>query len=359
MYMLPFPRGIFGIGVEPDYFMDTKRTNDFFGRNEKRELIIYTWFPTDEKINCIYPYGDPAILDKLIKFDDSLLGNILYWKKFLGISPLARCAHSNPNHPKTSLKDKTYPIIIFCPGYGAPAFLYSALIEDLTSSGFIVIGMNHTPYNGVTVLPDGKVIPGIPPSLLHTDTDLKIAIEHASQDVSFIIDQLELLNKDSTSRWYKILDLEHIGIMGHSFGGSVAVHACRNEKRIKAGIDLDGWLGNRKNHDGFSVPFLFVLSDHYYPTKQRFFDNVEDIRTTCNNSIPPALVKYQKNARHLSFCDFNLFAFPFKFIIPIERKNQLLTIEKIRTIINQFFNQHLRQNLQPSLSTGQLHQPSA
>lgn len=341
MHEIPFPRGIFGIGFTTEYFIDQKRLNNFLNNKKNRELLVSIWYPTDQRLSCSYPYGNQKLLTKQIEQDHSLLGGILYAKQLLGLSPLATCSHSNPNMPPLSISKSQYPIIIFSPGSGAPSFIYSSLIEDLASSGFIIIGMNHTPYNGVTLLPSGTIINGIDPSLLHTDIDWNVALNIATQDITFLIDQLTMLNENSTSNWYKKFDLDKIGMIGHSFGGAVTVNACRNDTRIKAGIDLDGWLGDRKNYTGFKQPFLFILSDHNHPTKTIFMENLNDIRTTSGNSTPPATLIQIPNSYHLSFCDFTLFKFPLNTIIPIEWGNTYLNIERMRNIISQFFYIHI------------------
>ncbi|UYO07394.1 MULTISPECIES: hypothetical protein [Paenibacillus] len=37
-----------------------------------------------------------------------------------------------------------------------------------------------------------------------------------------------------------MMDMERIGIMGHSFGGATAFDASYTDDRLKAGIDMDG-----------------------------------------------------------------------------------------------------------------------
>lgn len=341
MHQLPYPRGSFGIGVTNETFIDTNRNYEFLGIKEPRYLNVCIWYPTNQVLTCSYPYGNKALIDTLIHYDDSWLGSILYLKNLIGLYPFTSCSHSNPNAPTLSNARETYPIILFSPGYGAPSFLYSALIEDLASSGFIVIGMNHTPYNGISILPNGTIIPGSAPSSVHTDIDWQFAIDQSVKDNAFILEQLSLLNNDTTRHWYKRLNLNKIGILGHSFGGAVAVETCRTKKNINAGIDLDGWLGNRYNNTGFSLPFLFIMSDHYYPTKSTYTQNMKYILETAENSSPKALVKQLPNSYHLSCTDLTLLAMPINFFIQISRHNQYLNVEKTRSAISQFFQIHL------------------
>jgi dienelactone hydrolase len=43
-------------------------------------------------------------------------------------------------------------------------------------------------------------------------------------------------------RFYRRLDLESVGALGWSLGGVLALQASRDEPRIKAAVNLDGWL---------------------------------------------------------------------------------------------------------------------
>lgn len=44
-----------------------------------------------------------------------------------------------------SQKKEKYPVIIFQPGLGATTYLYTQIIEELVSHGYIVLAVNH-PY---------------------------------------------------------------------------------------------------------------------------------------------------------------------------------------------------------------------
>jgi dienelactone hydrolase len=69
-------------------------------------------------------------------------------------------------------------------------------------------------------------------------------------DAQFVLDQLEALargdaNADLEQRALPpglraSLDLNRIGIFGHSLGGAVAANAMANDRRFDAGLNLDG-----------------------------------------------------------------------------------------------------------------------
>ena len=82
--------------------------------------------------------------------------------------------------------------------------------------------------------------------------------------MAFAIDQLARMDQDPGGRFAGRLDLESIGVFGHSLGGATAAQFCHDDPRCKAGADLDGALyGNGKViQEGLRQPFLFILSDH-------------------------------------------------------------------------------------------------
>lgn len=82
--------------------------------------------------------------------------------------------------------------------------------------------------------------------------------------MEFVIDQIEKLNSGAIESQFKgKIDLDHIGAMGHSFGGATAFNATYLDQRIKAGVNMDGSLYEVENRDDINKPFMFIRSGSF------------------------------------------------------------------------------------------------
>ena len=57
-------------------------------------------------------------------------------------------------------------------------------------------------------------------------------------NIIFVINQIEKYKDDFSFN----MDLDKIGVFGHSFGGATGVVASWNDIRISACLNLDGWF---------------------------------------------------------------------------------------------------------------------
>jgi dienelactone hydrolase len=197
------------------------------------------------------------------------------------------------------------------PGGSALTTDFTTLAEDLASHGYVVVGFDAPFRSGVVVFPDGRVVLRSPAA--NTD-DLAAAggesrfVERILpmwvEDAQFVVDQLDRLDAaDPSGRFRQRLDMQHLGIVGHSFGGATALQFCHDDSRCKAGIDLDGAPVGSVVKDALIQPFLFLLSDHGDLSAPEPHKVITDIESIYSRLPSGRLLLFVRGANHFSFSD--------------------------------------------------------
>ena len=170
---------------------------------------------------------------------------------------------------EVSPQQGSYPVALMRTGGATLATDYTALAEDLASHGYVVVGFDAPYRSWVAVLPDGRVIARAPQNNLdlvggaQADQLADKLAQAWIADTGFALDQLERLNtSDPSGRFLGRLDMQRVGVFGHSLGGATALQFCHDDSRCKAGIDVDGVVLGSVSREGVTQPFMFVLSDH-------------------------------------------------------------------------------------------------
>jgi predicted dienelactone hydrolase len=121
----------------------------------------------------------------------------------------------------------------------------------------------------LTAFPDGRVMTRVAGADMEAAPG-RMAAQVATEvmkawvaDVEFVLDRLQQLNTGDPAGPLKgRLDMDRVGIAGHSLGGATAAQFCHDDARCKAGMDIDGMPFGSVIHDGVKQPFFFLMSDH-------------------------------------------------------------------------------------------------
>lgn len=97
--------------------------------------------------------------------------------------------------------------------------------------------------------------------------------------------------------------MQRLGIVGHSLGGATALQFCHDDRRCKAGIDLDGAPFGSVVADGLKQPFLFLLSDHGNLSAPEPRKVIADIESIYNRLPNGRLLLFIRGSNHFSFSD--------------------------------------------------------
>ncbi|MGA7193624.1 MAG: hypothetical protein WBW94_08340 [Anaerolineales bacterium] len=259
---LPSPTGTYRVGRTEYDWIDTNRIDPLSNHpNEKRELLVWFWYPADASPrNVAAPYLPSLWVDTLDQ-DRGIAG------KFLESKLSSIQTHSFANVPLADTQS-AYPVIIMQPGMGRITPDYTVYAENLASHSYVVAGINPTYTSNVIVFPDGRIALRSEKGTIPDNADATQADQDAgtigkvwSDDVLFVMDQLQSINADPSSFFYRKLKLSDTGVFGHSFGGATAVSVCKIDARCKAGADLDGTLFSYQASGILKRPFMFMAED--------------------------------------------------------------------------------------------------
>lgn len=260
---IPAPSGSLSVGTVIYEFTDTARKELYSGKDESRRFMIQAWYPADIKPSDerapwvsnaeIYAPAIATYIDLPSYFLDHLaLVNIPAYKN-------AQVAQGGAG----------YPVIIFSHGWNGFNAQNTGQALELASHGYVVIAVQHTYGAVTTVFPDGSVAPNNPQALPKNADDpnyevvARKLVNQWAGDISFTLDQFEGLNKDAGSIFFQKLDMERVGVYGHSTGGGAAIQFCGADPRCKAVLGMDPFMRPVSAEviaNGVSQPSFFMFS---------------------------------------------------------------------------------------------------
>jgi pimeloyl-ACP methyl ester carboxylesterase len=281
VFSLPDPQGAYEVGTR-DIFLELDRKEVITPTSlDRRKLMVKVWYPSNETTGEKDPYIDQggrhgfALKYGLPKTTFNYLDKI-----------------DTHVYRNVAIADEKFPVLLFSHGYNSIANNYYALISEIVSHGYLVFALNHTYESTGTTFPDGtelyfdydyakKIESGtwkdMEPLISAFNDGLTFKerhpivkkslktyfvrgmVERWAQDLKDVVSQLNSWNE--TGFFENTLDLNKIGVFGHSRGGGAAGEALLTDDRIKAGANIDGVQWGRIVDTAFSNPFLFISAD--------------------------------------------------------------------------------------------------
>ena len=301
---LPSPTGQFAVGRTTFEWINNLETDELSpSPGVKREVAVWVWYP------AAAPASPADYLPAPWRLALEQQSGVLM-SKFLTRDLSVVRTHSTSD-PGVSLHQRSYPVVIMRAGGGALTTDFTTLAEDLASHGYIVVGLDAPYRTGVFVYPDNRVVarsPANDPENLSPDQAERLInrlLPMWTSDTKFVVSQLEQLNAaDPSGRFTGHLDMQRLGMFGHSFGGATALQFCHDDSRCKAGVDIDGAPYGSVVQEGLTQPFMFILSDHSRdladPASQQIHANFQSIYDRLPNG---RLFITIRGANHFSFSD--------------------------------------------------------
>lgn len=254
---------------------------------------------------------------------------------------------------------KKLPLIVFSHAYTADRAVYTSLVNDLASRGFMVASIDHTSDAFAVQFPGGRVVDGVYGSPLGskpiTEPELVSLINVRTRDVRFVTTWLLKQNRTKKAWLGNRIDPRRLGIFGHSLGGATATRVGLVDKRFRASSDVDGslfgeWPLTAKSRKPF---LLFTAEDG--------LGSVLEKDKSCRyfgNAAKPKLAWQLSGAKHLSFSDFTTLApqiaegkadWPYAALYPIITGNldPVTSIRSQRNAIARFFKAYVMSGKKP------------
>lgn len=306
-FQFPQPTGQFAVGMKSIYLVDHNRTESYAPTKEGfREFMVTAWYPTDSTLLEAIPYAPKYLLD-------SLKG---LFKPFEGVSESDLAELDVIRVPvgadaSISTQEKSFPLIVFSHGYHSSRFYYSSLCQELASHGYVVVAIDHTYDAGITELPDGKIIPwarltDAPDSSDAFYETFKTRLAIRTSDISFVLD---CVAKHSDPLFAHV-DINKIGIFGHSLGGEAALQAAAKDARIQAVAAMDFFPIGDLIKAEHQVPCMTLAAEHTdwstFEASQAVHAHLKErakqVEDQCGYHV------LLKGADHVAFSDFSLFS---------------------------------------------------
>jgi pimeloyl-ACP methyl ester carboxylesterase len=268
---LPAPTGSFAVGRSDVLLVDASRTERRATPAVPRAVRVIVWYPASAGSGqpASYVPGFDRIRDGLVASGE--------------ISPLAVSglelvtAHAREDAAVAPDRSR-YPTVVLSPGNATNVAFYGSLAEDLASHGYVVVGIDH-PWQvaAVDLGAAGVAVYEQEPAGGGTGDETAAKVDERLADISFVLDRLAA-DAAGVAALADRLDLDRVGVAGHSNGGIAAAETCATDARADACANIDGQhaggpFSTRPDPGPPAKPFLFLTKEtELHPVLDALFE---------------------------------------------------------------------------------------
>ncbi|MGW3045843.1 alpha/beta hydrolase [Kitasatospora sp. NPDC001159] len=352
--VLPAPTGRHLVGRHSLYLVDTSRPDPWVPEVPCRELMVTVYYPARDTTGRA---PAPQLPPQAARAFGQILPHTPLQLPGPGVDWAATPSHSCEDAPPLPGRR---PVLVHSPGGGDPRGLGTSLAEELASHGAVVVSVDHpgdalavefpgtTPFRREQVRT--TVLRGDPrdqPDVFRTMVDARIA------DLHFVLGCLRrTADLPLPPGLAATLDLRRLGVYGHSAGATAVSEVLREDRRIRAGINLEGYLDFPSGEllpvaaQGTDRPLLLLGSAEF--ARRREMDRSwSALLARSGRTVRRALVA---DADHWVFTDFAavLPQLQAAGLITAERRNAVIgsvppavSVPEVRRTVRRFFARHL------------------
>ncbi|MFF0306990.1 alpha/beta hydrolase family protein [Streptosporangium sp. NPDC004379] len=275
---LPAPSGPYAVGRDVLHLVDDTRTDPWVPSAGARRLMVSVYYPARTA-------GDGAAAPYMTTEEARLLLKAQGRDKLLAPEVLA----GTRTNARTGARPAggRHPLVLVSPGFSLNRATLTVLSEDLASRGYVVALVDHAYESFGTTFPDGRTltcvacetVEGAPADGAEKGMMARVATGRAT-DLSFVLDALTGRRASAAARtstaaqasttaqaataaqasttaqaatagdrtaghrpaWKRsgMIDTRRIGAVGHSIGGNAAASLMAGDRRVRAGVNMDG-----------------------------------------------------------------------------------------------------------------------
>ncbi|MFD4024803.1 alpha/beta hydrolase family protein [Streptomyces sp. NPDC058576] len=255
---LPRPTGPYATGRDTLFLTDHGRTDPWVPAAGARQLLVSLHYPARPGSG-----GDPA------PYMPEEEARLMLAQRGLDDPEWPGLVAATRTHSRTAARPAPgrFPLVLLSPGFGTPRATLTGLAEELASRGYVVATADH-PYESTgTELPDGRVLPCAACDVVRAQPDeaarrtvLATVSTGRAADFSFLLDRLT--GPRPAWRHARAIDPHRVGMAGHSIGGDAAASTMAADRRVDAGVTMDGTFFDPVPARGLDRrPFLMLGTD--------------------------------------------------------------------------------------------------
>lgn len=308
--------GGYSVGTVSYTLIDESRQELFTKEDDNRKVTIQLWYPIDDSVS-----------------EESVAGG-------------------------------KFPLVVF--SHGAFGFRMSnfSTFQELASNGYVVCSIDHTFHSFMTKQVDDKSIIGnldFINSAMEAQNgtlDGKVVYDLGvdwmklrTGDMEFVLDYIKDKALDNKSNdVFESIDLEYIGVFGHSLGGATAAQIGRDDVDVDSVIVIDGTMlgeiiGFENGKEIFSEvpypkPIMNIYNESHYAEA---LANQDDYANMVASNM--ALDSYEvviQGAGHINFTDLPIVSPQLSKLLGTGKVNPRYCIETTNQVILQFFDSTLK-----------------
>ncbi|MEU4692410.1 hypothetical protein [Actinoplanes sp. NPDC023714] len=321
VFSLPQPTGPFAVGRDVLHLVDRSR-HDPWVPAEPRELMVSMYYPATGSFGARDPYLT-AEESRLFLEDRQLAGVV---------DAQALAATRTHTRAAAPARPGRYPLVVLSPGFTLHRHTQSVLAEELAGHGYIVASVDHAYESAGTAFPGGRTLTCV---ACEVAAVADVAGNRAA-DISFVLDRLTAA-KPAWRRAARI-DSGRIGVAGHSIGGNAAATTMAADRRVRAGVNMDGTFFSDVPVTGLGGrPFLMLGKPSHSPggtdtSWDRAWQRLDGWKRWLTVT----------GTAHLDFSDIAVLAEQAGLPDPESPLSGARTASLMRAYVLAFFEQHLR-----------------